>query len=460
MARKDADMTQGSIWPLLIRFAVPLAIGMLFQQLYNTVDMVVVGRYVGTEAQAAVGSVSSIVNMLVGLCSGLSLGAGVVISQAYGAHDNKRLHAAVHTTVSLTFILCAIATAVGLVIVHPMLHAMNTPPDVFGEASQYLSIYFAGISGLLVYNMGGSILRAVGDSRRPLYFLIFSAVLNTALDLLFVVALGKGVEGVAWATIIAQGASALLILATLTREKGAYGLRWRELHIEHDTFRQVLRVGWPSGIQQALTAFSNVFVQSYINAFDAAAMAGWGTYNKLDVFIIVPAMAIAQASTTFVGQNWGARQPARARQGARQSLMLSLSFTAVLAALMVIFARPMVSLFNPDPEVVDYGVRFVRIISPFYVAVCFNQIYSGALRGIGNARAPMLIMLGSFVVFRQVYLFTSTTLLAGASLGSRFVAVALAYPMGWILCSALATIVYRRSALFAPEVQEKNILDA
>ena len=451
MARKDADMTQGSIWPLLLRFAVPLAVGMLFQQLYNTVDMVVVGQYVGKEAQAAVGSVSSIVNMLVGLCSGLSLGAGVVISQAYGAHDNKRLHAAVHTTVSLTFILCAIATVIGLAIVHPMLRAMRTPDDVFGEASQYLTIYFAGISGLLIYNMGGSVLRAVGDSRRPLYFLIFSAVLNTALDLLFVIAMNMGVAGVAWATIIAQGVSAALILATLTAEKGAYGLRWPELHIERDTFRQVLRVGWPSGIQQALTAFSNVFVQSYINAFGAAAMAGWGNYGKLDIFIIVPAMAIAQASTTFVGQNWGAKQPKRARQGAHQSLMLSLISTAILAALIVIFARPLMRLFSPDPEVIDNGVRFVQIISPFYVAVCFNQIYSGALRGIGNARAPMLIMLGSFVVFRQIYLFVST------SLGGGFVAVALAYPMGWMLCSALATIVYRRSQLFAPEVQEKNI---
>lgn len=451
MARNDADMTQGSIWPLLLRFAVPLAVGMLFQQLYNTVDMVVVGQYVGREAQAAVGSVSSIVNMLVGLCSGLSLGAGVVISQAYGAHDSKRLHAAVHTTVSMTFILCVIATVIGLTIVRPMLHAMRTPDEVFNEASQYLTIYFAGITGLLIYNMGGSVLRAVGDSRRPLYFLIFSAVLNTLLDLLFVIAFRMGVAGVAWATIIAQGASALLILVTLTLEKGAYGLRWKELHIERDTFRQVLRVGWPSGIQQALTAFSNVFVQSYINAFGAAAMAGWGNYNKLDIFIIVPAMAIAQASTTFVGQNWGAKQPRRARQGAHQSLMLSLSMTAVLAVLMVVFARPLMRLFSPDPEVIENGVRFVQIISPFYVAVCFNQIYSGALRGIGNARAPMIIMLGSFVVFRQIYLFIST------SLGGGFVAVALAYPMGWMLCSVLVTIVYRSSQLFAPEMQEKNI---
>lgn len=454
MARNDADMTQGSIWPLLLRFAVPLAVGMLFQQLYNTVDMVVVGQFVGTEAQAAVGSVSSIVNMLVGLCSGLSMGAGVVISQAYGAHDKERLQASVHTTVSLTFVLCAIATAVGLLIARPMLRAMSTPEDVFDEASLYLTIYFAGISGLLIYNMGGSVLRAVGDSKRPLYFLVFSAVVNTGLDLLFVIAFHLGVAGVALATILAQGLSAALVLVTMTLEKGDYGLRWNRLRMEQSTLREVLRIGWPSGIQQALTAFSNVFVQSYINRFGEATMAGWGSYNKLDAFIIVPAMAIAQASTTFVGQNWGARQPRRARQGARQSMALSLISTAVLAALLLLFSHPLMRLFSPDPDVIDNGVRFVRIITPFYLAMCMNQILSGSLRGIGNARTPMLIMLGSFVVFRQVCLFVST------KLGGGFVAVALAYPMGWVLCTLLLAAAYRRSALFDPEMQEKNKLAA
>lgn len=454
MARNDADMTQGSIWPLLLRFALPLAVGMLFQQLYNTVDMVVVGQFVGTEAQAAVGSVSSIVNMLVGLCSGLSMGAGVVISQAYGAHDKERLQASVHTTVSLTFVLCAIATAVGLLIARPMLRAMSTPEDVFDEASLYLTIYFAGISGLLIYNMGGSVLRAVGDSKRPLYFLVFSAVVNTGLDLLFVIAFHLGVAGVALATILAQGLSAALVLVTMTLEKGDYGLRWNRLRMEQSTLREVLRIGWPSGIQQALTAFSNVFVQSYINRFGEATMAGWGSYNKLDAFIIVPAMAIAQASTTFVGQNWGARQPRRARQGARQSMALSLISTAVLAALLLLFSHPLMRLFSPDPDVIDNGVRFVRIITPFYLAMCMNQILSGSLRGIGNARTPMLIMLGSFVVFRQVCLFVST------KLGGGFVAVALAYPMGWVLCTLLLAAAYRRSALFDPEMQEKNKLAA
>lgn len=452
MARRDADMTQGPIVRHLISFAVPMMIGMLFQQAYNTVDMIVVGHFVSKEAMAAVSSTGNIVNMLIGLCNGLSMGAGVVISQAYGAKDEKRLHTAVHTTVTVTFALCVLATIVGLLIVDPMLRAMDTPEQVLPQSTQYLRIYFMGISGLLLYNMGGGILRAVGDSKRPQYFLMLSAVLNIILDLLLVIVFDMGVAGVALATAIAQGISAALILFTLTREKSAFGLRWKELHVSGMELRRILNIGMPSGLQQALTSFSNVFVQSYINGFGDSAMAGWGAYNRLDIFILIPAMSIANASTTFVGQNWGARQPLRARQGANRALAISLCSTAILAGLMVAFARPLMSIFTPLEDVIDYGTRFLSIITPFYIALCFNQVFSGALRGIGNARTPMLIMLGSFVVFRQIYLYVST------SLGGGFVAVALAYPLGWVVCSLLITITYFRSRLFRAPVkeQEKN----
>lgn len=447
MARKDADMTQGDIWRHFIGFAVPLAIGLLFQQMYNTVDSIVVGQYVGEEALAAVGSTGTIINMLISLCNGLSLGAGVVISQAYGAHDEKRLHTAVNTTITVGFILCVIATFVGWVLVHPMLVMMQTPENVIGESETYLRIYFSGISGLLMYNIGGAILRAVGDSRRPLYFLIFSALTNTALDLLFVVGFNMGVAGVALATIIAQGLSAVLVLYVLSKEKGAYGLRWKEMHISIPELKAVASNGTPSGVQQALTSFSNVFVQSYINAFGSACMAGWNGYNKIDAFLMVPAMAIAQASTTFVGQNWGAKNAERARKGVRFAVTASFSSSVVLAILVMIFARPLMHLFSPEQQVVDYGVRFLRIITPFYVTVCFNQIFGGALRGIGNAKTPMFIMLGSFVIFRQIYLYLATYVL-----DMGFVGVALGYPMGWVLCSSLLTIAYFRSKLFKQDL--------
>lgn len=438
-------MTQGVIWKQLSEFSVPMAIGLLFQQMYNTVDTIVVGRCVGKEALAAVGSTGSIINMLVGLCAGLATGASVVISQCYGAHDYKKLHDAVHTTILVTFFLCVLATGAGLLIVEPMLRMMDTPADVFDQASIYLTIYFAGVSGLLIYNMGSGILRAVGDSTRPLYFLIFSAVINIGLDLLFVLAFNLGVAGVAYATIISQFLSAILVLVVLTRDNAPYGIRWGDLRIEKGMLKRVLAIGFPSGIQQALTSFSNVFVQSYINFFGSDCMAGWSSYNKLDVFVLIPVQSIALASTTFVGQNYGAQNHDRARKGVNQALWMSLGITALLSVVVMLLARPLLTLFTTDAPVLDYGVYFVQMVSPFYIIICFNQIYAGALRGVGNARAPMLIMLFSFVLFRQIYLYTVKLL------GNELMWVSVAYPMGWIVCSILLFICYKRSKLCRPE---------
>lgn len=435
-------MTHGSIRRQLISFAIPMAIGLLFQQLYNTVDTIVVGQFVGKEALAAVGSTSSIINMLVGLSAGLSTGASVVISQCYGAHDHQNLHTAVHTTITATFLMSVLGTLAGVAIVDPMLHMMDTPADVFSQAHSYLSIYFCGLSGLFIYNMGSGILRAVGDSRRPLYFLCFSALINTVFDLLFVVVFHMGVEGVAYATILAQFLSALLVLFVLTRDHAPYGIRWRDLGIRAGMLKRILSIGLPSGVQQAITAFSNVFVQSYVNFFGSACMAGWSSYNKLDAFLLIPMQAIALASTTFVGQNYGAKQLERAKKGANQALGMSVIVTAALCVMLILCARPLIRLFTTDEEVIAYGVHFITLISPFYVLCCFNQIYAGALRGIGDAKIPMFIMLFSFVLFRQFYL------LICRWLGNNFNAITLAYPMGWIMCSTLITIFYRRSRLY------------
>ncbi len=441
MLRRDSDMTEGNIWLHLIHFSVPMAIGLLFQQLYNTVDTLVVGQFVGKQAQAAVGSTGPIINTVVGFCAGLATGASVVISQRYGAHDDEGLSKAVHTTVALTFILSLAATVIGQLIITPMLRFMQTPEDVMADSGQYLSIYFAGISGILFYNLGSGILRAVGDSRRPLFFLILSALLNTALDLLFVLAFGMKVDGVAWATVLSQILSAVLILITLSMEKGNYGIRWRRVRMDRNSLRQILRIGLPSSIQSAITAFSNVFVQSYINYFGSACMAGYGVYGKIDAFALIPVQSISMSSTTFVGQNWGANQPGRAREGVRKATLLSILSTVVLGLLVFVFARPLMNLFSPEEDVIEYGIRFIHIVTPFYVAICFNQIYAGALRGVGDATMPTVIMLISFVAFRQIYLAVTK------ALGAGFVAVALAYPVGWILCSTLLIIRYSRSVL-------------
>ena len=441
-------MTEGSIVRHILKFAIPMSLGLLFQQLYNTVDSVVVGQYVSKQALAAVGSTGNIINMLVGLCNGLSVGAGVVISQRYGAKDYERLHEAVHTTLSVTFVLGLIASVAGISIVTPMLKMMETPPDVFDEAKAYLTIYFSGMSGLLLYNMGAGILRAVGDSRRPLYFLAFSAGLNIVGDLLFVLVFDMGVAGVALATIIAQFCSAALVLYVLTRTKEPYGVKWSCLHIQRNMLQKILAVGMPSGIQQAVTSFSNVFVQSYINAFDTACMAGWTSYNKLDAFLLIPVQSIAMASTTFVGQNYGAKKPERAKEGVKKSLHLSVIITAALAVLMILCKRPLLRLISPEADVLEFGAYFVSVISPFYIMICFNQIYAGALRGVGNAKIPMVVMLFCFVFFRQTYLY-----LAHLYFGQSLLLTALAYPAGWVLCSLLLAICYRRSILFKKEAE-------
>ncbi len=442
-------MTEGTIWRHLLSFAIPMSLGLLFQQMYNTVDAVVVGRFVGKTALAAVGSTGSILNMLVGFCTGLSAGAGVVISQRYGAHDEKGLSDAVHTAISVTLILSVIAAVLGVSIVTPMLHMMDMPADAFDEAKEYLTIYFLGIIGLLVYNMGSGILRAVGDARRPLYFLIFSALLNTAGDLLFVVGFRLGVAGVAYATILSQICSALLVLFLLTKTDAPYAIRWNRLRITRPMLRSILALGLPSGIQQAVTSFSNVFVQSYINYFDTACMAGWASYNKIDAFILIPVQSIGLASTTFVGQNYGASNLRRANEGVKQALRMSLAVTAVLAAGVILARRPLLHLFSSEEDVIEYGARFILLISPFYLTICFTQIYPGALRGIGSAKTPVAIMLFSFVLFRQAYLFANARLF-----GNSFILTALAYPMGWVVCTILLMVFYRRSILCHPERAE------
>lgn len=438
---KTRNMTEGNIWMHLILFALPLLIGNLFQQLYNTVDSIVVGNFVSKTALAAVGSTDNIINTIIGFFSGLATGAGVVISHSFGSGDKKALHRAVHTTITLTFVLSIFFTIAGLLLAPLFLKLMATPEDVLPEASAYLRIYFAGVSGLMIYNMGSGILRAVGDSRRPLYILILCAVTNIVLDLAFVVYLGAGVEGVAYATIISQWISAILVLVILTKEQSDYRLVWKDLRIDKRTTLSILRIGFPAGLQMAITAFSNVFVQSYINQFGSSCMAGWTTYGKLDKFCLLPIQSLGLSITTFVGQNLGAKKMERARKGTAYAVILSIGAALVLMMPVMATAPMLATLFTNDPEVIAYGVRFIRLMMPFYVAISFNQILGNALRGAGNSVVPMILMMSSFIVFRQIYLF------AISHIYNTITSVALGYPFGWILCSVLLLIYYMKVGL-------------
>ena len=438
-ARYDVDMTQGSITKHLINFSLPLLLGNLFQQLYNMVDTWVVGNYVSNEAFSAVGTVGPVINTLIGFFLGLSSGAGVVISQYYGAGREEKVRQAVHTALMLTLVLGVVFTAAGIAMTPLMLQLMKTPAEVAPEQAAYLRIYFAGVMGLLLYNMGSGILRAVGDSRRPFYFLVVSAVLNTVLDLLFVIKFHMGVEGVAYATIIAQAVSALLTLWVLMRAEGGIRLELRALRLTWSVLRQIVAVGIPAALQMAITAFSNVFVQGYINHFGADCMSGWTAYTKIDQLVILPVQSLSLASTTFVGQNLGVGNVERAKGGVRQALYLSVAVTAVLLVPVLLLAPDLTAFFNSKAEVVSYGALLLRLLSPFYFFFCINQIYSGALRGAGNSQVPMFIMLGSFVVFRQIYLYVMAHFIS-----NEIVPIAMGYPAGWFVCSAVTLLYYAR----------------
>ena len=438
LKRRDTDMTEGSIPRLLIHFALPLLIGNIFQQLYNTVDSIVVGNYVNKQALAAVGCTGPIINTLIGLFAGLAAGAGVVISQYYGAKDREKLHSAVQTTITLTLIMCVALTVLGMALTPYMLKMMDTPDDVFVEAVEYLRIYFMGVSGLLLYNIGSGILRAVGDSTHPLYFLIFSALTNTVLDVLFVKFFHMGIAGAAIATVIAQCISALLVISMLIRSSADYRIDLRALQLRGSILRKVCAIGIPSALQLAVTAFSNIFVQSYINHFESSCMAGWAAYNKIDAFALLPMMSLSMAITTFMGQNLGAGKLARAKKGPLVCLGISMVINVLILIPLILLAPQLVSLFNQEEEVLRFGTLFIRMISPFYLLCAINQILSGALRGAGDTKTSMFIMLGCFVVFRQIYLFIVYRL------GGGIIPIALGYPAGWILCSSILLIYYLR----------------
>ena len=423
------NMTEGSIAGQVILFALPLMLGNVFQMLYNTVDSIVVGNFVGTQALAAVGSTTMIVNMMVFFFNGFSTGAGVVIANYFGARNLKVLHKAIETTMAATFVLSVLFTLAGVAAVRPMLRFMATPEDVFGEATTYLQIYIGGISGLLIYNMGSGILRAVGDTMRPLYFLVMTSVLNILLDLLFVLGFHCGIEGVAWATVLSQFISALLILALLTRSDDIYRLSWHDLSIDRAILGSIFAIGLPAGIQSVITAFSNVFVQSYINFFGSSCMAGWSCYNKLDQFVMLPMQSMSMAATTFVSQNIGAGREERANRGTVITVSMAVGVTAVIVALLCLFAALAVGLFSPDESVIAYGVLFIRANCFFLLFNCVNHVLAGALRGRGDSRGPMIIMLLSFVGIRQIYLFAVTRFVANTPL-----LVGFGYPVGWTTC--------------------------
>lgn len=440
--RHEMDMTEGSIAGNLFTFALPLLIGNLFQQLYNMVDTWVIGQTGQDAAYAAVGSVGPIINIMIGIFSGLASGAGVVISRYYGAHDTGSVKRAVHSSLIMTAAFTVLFTAIGVIFTPLSLRLMlgSADSEIYEHARVYLIIYFGGMVGLLFYNMGAGILRAVGDSRHPFYYLLASAICNIILDLVFVFVLHMGVAGVAYATVISQLLAAILTVITLLRTDTSVKVTLQNMKMDWPVFKTILLIGFPAAIQLALTAFSNVFVQAYIagvNADQTAALGGWTSYSKIDQFLFLPSQSLALSVTTFVGQNLGAGNVERARRGIRTAILMAAVVTAPIILLVMAFAPFLAAIFNPNPAIVDCATLLLHWLTPFYMFTCVNQILASGLRGAGNSTAPMLIMLSCFVGFRQLYLFIMSNYIS-----NDLLPVAMGYPAGWAVCCIVITLYY------------------
>ena len=436
---KNLDMTEGRISKQIILYAIPLLLGNILQQLYNAFDAIVVGNFVSNEALAAVGASGPMINMIIAFFIGMATGASVLISQFFGAKDAKGMHDAVHTAMLLSLIIGLILAVVGVTAAETLLGWMSTPPEVVADALTYLRIFFYGMPALIVYNMGAAVLTAVGDSKRPLYFLAISAFINITGNLIFVNVFHMGIAGVAYSTIIAEAISAVLVVITLCRSNGNHRLILRELKISGTIVKRVAQIGLPGGLQQAIISGSNIMVQSYINRLGAPIAAGYSADIKVDAFIMLPTMTMALAATTFVGQNLGAKNVKRARQGVKVSLGLGLAVTFMISVLVLVFQNPLLRIFSPDPQIVGYGAQFMRVFVPGYICLCFTQIIPGALRGAGDVNFATITCIICFVVIRQLYLFLITPI------SHTITTVALGYPITWLIAAVVLILYYRKS---------------
>lgn len=431
-------MTEGVIWKEILLFSIPLLLGNLFQQLYNAVDSVVVGNYIGAQALAAVGSSAPVINLLVSFFMGLAVGAGVIISRYFGARKKEELHIAVHTSLALTFAAGLVMTLIGVLISPYVLQWVGTPSDVMESSVLYLRIYFLGILSVMVYNMGSGILRAVGDSRNPLYFLIVSSVTNIILDMLFVIVFHMGIAGVGWATLIAQTISAVLTMLLLMRTKEEYQVKLKHIRFHKHMLYEIVRLGLPSGLQNAIVSFSNVIVQSNINAFGSLAMAGCGSYTKIDGFAILPVMSYSMALTTFTGQNMGAKKYDRVKQGAKTGILMSVITIVCISALLLLLGPNVLAIFSSDPTVIKYGLYMMHVLAPGYIFLAISHAFNGIIRGAGITTVPMIVMVTCWCGLRMAWILTSVPLFHDIGV------VFMGWPLTWIASSLWLFLYYRK----------------
>ena len=431
----SVDLTQGTIWKQMLTFAIPLFMGQLLQQLYNVVDAWVVGNFADNDSFAAVSSAGSMTFLVVGFFGGISVGGGVVISKYFGARDQEGVTQAIHTNFLFGVIASILSTVAGLLLTPHILNWMGTPETVLPKSLSYFSIYFAGVSTVILYNICMAIMRALGDSLHPLYYLIISSIINVVLDLLFVAGFGWGVSGAAIATVIAQGVSVILCVIRMCRVTDYTRLDFRKLRFYPGILKEVLTQGLPTGIQNSVISIGNLTVQASINSFGPFAMAGVGAYSKLEGFVFLPITSMSMSLPTFISQNLGASEYQRAKKGAAFGILFGVLTAELLGVVIYFFAAPLLKIFVDTPQSVEYGIIHMKTTSLFFCLLALSHCAAGVLRGCGKAIIPMIAMLSFWCGIRVIYVTSILKIIP------KFSMISWAYPLTWTLSSILLMAV-------------------
>jgi putative MATE family efflux protein len=446
---KENKITQGNIPKQLLSYFFPLLVGSVFQMFYNTADSIIVGRFVGSDALAAVGGTGIIMGLIVGFFASIAGGATVIVSQYYGAKDYDNLSKAIHTDATLAIVGGLIIMAIGEIAAVPLLKVINIDPSIRGMSAVYLRTIFAGMPFFAMYNLGSGVLRALGDSKRPRNYLIVTCLLNIALDIVFVRRLKWSVFGVAFATIISVAVSSTLVMRAMMTEESAYRLDVKKLGIDKKILKDIIRIGLPSGGQTMAYIFANMGVQAAVNSFGAVATAAWVAFGKIDNLIFMVQGSFGMATTTFVGQNYGARRYDRVKESVRTGMIMRAVSTLVLSTVIYIFAPNLISIFAKEEEMIEIGTTVLRMCGPFYTTYTLIEILSGAIRGSGQAFVPMLITMVCICAFRLVWVYMVVPVLGGS-----IKAIAACFPTSWILAGVvflLYYMFYRRK--FSPDAE-------
>lgn len=432
---KQIDLTEGPIAKGILTFAIPLFIGQLLQQLYNIADAWVVGNFADNDSFAAVSSTGSMTFLIIGFFSGLALGGGVIISKYYGAKDFDNVEKSIHTNFLFGLISSIFSTIIGILITPLILQLMKTPTDVLPKSTAYLRIYFGGVSTIIMYNVGMSIMRALGDSIHPLYYLVVSSCLNIVLDLLFVAVFKWGVTGAATATVIAQGVSAVLCIIRMCRQSGYQKLQFRKLKFHPDIMKEVIKQGLPNGIQNSVISIGNIVVQTNVNSFGSYAMSGVGAYSKIEGFAFLPITSISVSMPTFIGQNLGAKKYDRAKKGALFGILSGITMAELIGIIVFAFAPWLLRFFVDVDDAIGFGLIQARTISLFYFLLAFSHCCAGVLRGCGKSIVPMATMLAFWCGVRILYVTTALHFIP------NFRMISIAYPLTWT-CSSIVFLTF------------------